>query len=204
MILLMPSTVTRESTPASSGSRSRMPARDLALIATFAALLAVFAMFTVNLPGVSVPVTLQTFGVMLAGGILGWKRGGLAVATYLLLVLAGLPWTSKRIGGPSAFTTPTGGYLIGFLLGAVVIGLLVRWAWARRNVLWIFGANLIGGIVTVYAVGVPGTKLAMDTTWATAFAPVTTTLPGDLLKAAIAACVAAAVHRAFPELLGRD
>jgi biotin transport system substrate-specific component len=92
--------------------------RDMTLIALFAALMAVSAWITVPGP---VPFTLQTMGVFVSVGLLGGRRGTLAVALYLLLGAVGAPVFSGFRGGVGALLGTTGGYLTGFLLSALVM-----------------------------------------------------------------------------------
>ncbi len=100
---------------------------DLALIAGFAALIAACAL----LPGITVgtsgvPITLQTFGVLLAGAVLGATRGFLAVALYVVVGLAGLPIFSGGAGGVGVLAGPSVGYLLGFAPAAFLCGFLVE------------------------------------------------------------------------------
>ena len=91
-------------------ARNRLTSRDLALVASFAALIAVLGLpGAFLLPGNPVPITLQTLGVMLAGSILGWKRGALSVMV-LLLVAAGLPLLSGGRTTITAFAGPSAGF----------------------------------------------------------------------------------------------
>ncbi len=181
----------------------RTPARDIALIASFAALIAVLGLpGAIALPGSVVPITLQTMGVMLAGSVLGARRGALAVLTFLALVAAGLPLLSGGRGGLAVFVGPSAGYLVGFAAGALVIGWLAQRRLPSYPLWWGGLSNVVGGILVVYAFGIPGTALALGTDGlvATAIAAVVF-LPGDLLKVVVATAVAAAVHRAVPDLV---
>lgn len=184
-------------------STRRLPARDLALVASFAALIAALGLTpSLTVFGSSVPVTLQTLGVMLTGSLLGWRRGAIAVALFLLLALAGLPILSGGRGGIAPFQGPSGGYLVGFLFGAAVTGWLVERMWPKYPVWWGFGANVIGGIAVVYAIGVPvliwRTGIHVDKAlWSGA----AIFLPGDFSKAIVATIVAAGVHRGYPTLV---
>ena len=181
----------------------RLGARDLALVASFAALIAALGLApSLYLFGSSVPITLQTLGVMITGSLLGWRRGAMAVGLFLLLVAAGLPLLSGGRGGLGVFQGPSAGYLVGFFFGAAVIGWLVERLWPRYPVWWGFAANVIGGIGVVYAIGVPvlmwRTGLHLDKAlWngAAIF------IPGDVSKAIVATVVAAGVHRGYPTLV---
>jgi biotin transport system substrate-specific component len=178
----------------------RSPSRDIALIASFAALVAVLGLpGSLSLFGNAVPVTLQTLGVMVAGSILGWRRAFLALAVFLALVAAGLPLLAGGRGGLGVFAGPSVGYLIGWPLGAAVIGWLVERRLPGYPVWWGLVANVIGGIGVVYLVGIPlqaavtGTSSVVATGVAAAVF-----LPGDAAKAVIATLVAAGVHRGYP------
>ncbi|WP_407441903.1 biotin transporter BioY [Rhodococcus sp. (in: high G+C Gram-positive bacteria)] len=182
-------------------STRRMPARDLAQIAVFAALIIALGLpgqITIGSSGV--PITLQSLGVMLAGALLGARKGVLSVTTVIVVGLA-LPVLA---GGRTTLTSlagPTAGFLIGWIPAVAVIGWLsMRMLPRYRTVLGV-GVNVLGGIVVLYALGIAGMVLRTDlTVWAAAAANVAF-LPGDLIKAVVAAAVAAQVHRAYPALL---
>jgi biotin transport system substrate-specific component len=179
---------------------------DLALIATFAALIAVCAVSAALPFGVNgVPVTLQLFGIFLAGAVLGARRGFLAVLLYLVVGAAGLPIFAGGTSGVAPFTGVTGGYLFAFPFAALIVGLAVERA-HRRNVAVTAGVVLAGGVVAeavVWIVGATGIALYADTPWGTTVTSSFAYVPADLAKLVAAAVVAAAVHRAFPALLSR-
>lgn len=177
----------------------RLTTADLARIAVFGALIAALALpGQFFLFGSSVPVTLQTLGVMLCGLLLGPVRGALAVLVYLAIGAMGAPVFAGGAAGLAPFAGVTGGYLIAFPIGAFVIGLIAAGARQFTRAL-AFTACVVGGIGVVYAVGVPwlawraglGLEEALGT-GAFVF------LPGDLLKAGLATIVAAGVYRAYP------
>jgi biotin transport system substrate-specific component len=184
-------------------TRHRLSARDLALVASFAALIAVLGLTgAFLLPGNPVPVTLQTLGVMLAGSILGWKRGALSVIV-LLLVATGLPLLSGGRTTIVGFAGPGAGYLVGWVFGAAVIGWLVERRLPGYPLWWGGLANVVGGIGVVYLFGIPvfavrtGTSLRVAATASMAF------LVGDAVKVVIATAVASAVHRGHPGITGK-
>jgi len=185
----------------STKSSSFLGARDLALVASFAALIAVLGLPGAFQPlGSSVPITLQTLGVMLAGSLLGWKRGALSVIVFLVLVAIGLPLLAGGRGGLGVFASPSVGYLIGWVFGAAVIGLLVQARLPRYSIWWTGLANVVGGIGVVYLFGVPVVALFFGK----GIAGLTSAfvyLPGDIAKVIIASVVAAGVHRAYPQML---
>ena len=184
----------------SSGSaKKRLSSRDLALVASFAALIAVLGLpGSVHVFANAVPVTLQTLGVMLAGSILGWKRGALSVLVLLVLVAAGLPLLSGGRGGLAVFFGPSAGYLFGWVFGAAVIGWLVQKRLPAYPMRWGGLANVLGGIGVVYLVGVPVQAAVTGTSVLVAAAASLVFLPGDAIKVVIATTVASAVHRGYP------
>ncbi len=100
-----------------------MTTRDLVLAALFAAIIVALGLVPPIMLGfIPVPITAQSLGVMLAGVILGAKRGGFAVLLVLLLVAIGLPVLSGGRGGLATFASPTAGYLVGWFFAAVVTG----------------------------------------------------------------------------------
>lgn len=128
-----------------------MKVRDLVLVALFAALSAVAAVF-LRIPAPIVPFTMQFLVVVLAGLLLGSKRGALSQAVYLALGLAGLPVFAGG-GGPGYVLQPTFGYLLGFIPGAFLCGVVVE-RWGRLTFMKAMAAALIC-MVAVYACGVP-------------------------------------------------
>lgn len=169
------------------------------MVASFAALIAVLGLpGSIHLVGNAVPITLQTLGVMLAGSILGWKRGAFSVLTLLVLVAAGLPLLSGGRGGLGVFAGPTAGYLIGWVLGAAVIGWLVQRRLPAYPLWWGGLANVLGGIGAVYLVGIPVQAAVTGTSVLVAAGTSLAFLPGDAIKVVIATAVASAVHRGYP------
>ena len=177
---------------------------DLALIAVFAALVAVCSVATALPVGVNgVPVTLQMFAIFLCGAVLGARRGFLAVLLYLAVGAAGLPIFAGGASGLAPFAGVTGGYLIAFPFAALVVGLVVERA-HRSNVAVTAGVVLVGGLLAdliVWVAGSVGISLYADTPFGSTLKGAAVYIPADLVKLAVAAVVAAAVHRAFPTLL---
>ena len=183
-------------------SSSRSTARDLAQIAVFAALIAALGLpgaITVGISGV--PITLQTLGVILAGAVLGARKGAGAVLVLLALVALGLPLLSGGRGGLGVFAGPTVGYLVGWVVGAFVIGAVTRLI-VPRYPLWAgLAVNAVGGIVVIYVFGVLGLLLRTDLGVGAAIASTGAYIPGDLIKVVVATVVAKGVHRSYPGLI---
>ncbi|WP_298036675.1 biotin transporter BioY [uncultured Microbacterium sp.] len=176
-------------------ARTRLDANDLARIAVFAALIIVLGTVAVPLVG-GVPVTAQTLGVMLAGAVLGARRGSFAVLIVIVLAAVGLPVLAGGRGGLGVLVGPTAGYLLGWIAGVIVIGLLIRagaWRWWRVAL-----AVLIGGIPAIYLLGIPVQAFVTGVDLATTALSSLVFLPGDLLKAVLATLLALALRRAYP------
>lgn len=178
----------------------RFSARDLALIGVFAALIVVLGMPGALFAGSPVPITLQTLGVMLAAALLGWRRSVLAVLTVIALVAIGLPVLAGGRGGLGVFAGPTVGYLLGWIPGSLVTGMLVQRA-RRFTPLVLFGAIVLGGVVVIHAFGIPGMMWRAHLDLPAALIADAVYLPGDLVKAVLATMVALTVHRASPGML---
>lgn len=172
----------------------RFENRDLARIAVFTALLTAFSF--IRIPVGPVPVTMQTLAVMLAGTILGPWLGALSVLLLLALTLVGLPLLGGN-GGFAVFVGPTAGYLLGFVLGAVVIGLIAhqghRLIWWKTAI-----ACVCGGMVVPYLCGIPVTALILGQPLGTTAFSAVAFLPGDIVKAVLATLITAALWRAYP------
>lgn len=177
----------------------RFGTRDLALVAMFAALLAVL-----GIPGGlslfgPVPITLQSLGWMLTACLLGPWRAGLTMLVFNALLLAGLPIAAGGAGGFGVFAGPSGGYLIGAMIGMPVTGWLVQ-RWGRRNVAAVVLACVLGCIVVVYAVGIPWTAWRLGSGLLGVAQAAGQFLPGDLVKAVVAALITGTVVRAYPPI----
>jgi biotin transport system substrate-specific component len=179
--------------------------RSLSYIALFAALMAVFGLIPkIDLP-FGVPITLQSLGVMLAGCLLGPRRGFLAIALFLLAVALGLPLLPGGRGGLTVFVGTTSGFLFGWMFGTFACGLVMRLLASRLGGntgagLWAaaFFASVIGGIGVVYAFGIVGLSWVAHMSLSQAALAMLIFIPGDLIKCGICATVVQTVKRGMP------
>jgi biotin transport system substrate-specific component len=156
---------------------------DATLVIAGSLLVALLAQFAVPLPFSPVPVTGQTLAVLMVGVLLGSRRGSLALLTYLAEGAMGLPVLAGGAAGLARLTGPTGGYLIGFVAAAFLVGWLAERGWDRRPETTLL-AMVLGNVI-IYAFGLPwlarfvgaGQVLAMGL-WPF--------LPGDLGKILLA------------------
>lgn len=179
--------------------------RSIAYIALFAALMAALGLVPKIDLAFGVPITLQGLGAMLAGCLLGPRRAMLAICLFLLGVALGLPLLAGGRGGPAVFIGPTAGFLLGWILGAGVTGLLMRGLLRRLPAAagWpllaaAFVASAGGGIVVVYAVGIAGLAAVAHMSLTQATLSMLVFVPGDLLKCGVCAAVVQTVVRGLP------
>jgi len=161
------------------------------LAAIGAAIIAILAQVTIPLP--LVPITGQTLAIGLIVTILGTRLGTLSVLLYILLGAVGMPVFSGMSGGLGVVVGPTGGYIVGFLPSAVIMGLYMKKF--GITIPHAIVANIIGMIVTL-ALGTAWLKIAADLTWTAAFmggaAPF---IIVGILKAVLAAYLGVVVRR---------
>lgn len=172
--------------------------RNMTRIALFAALIAALGLIPSLMLASGIPITAQSLGVMLAGAILGARRGALAVLLFMALVALGLPLLAGGRGGLGAFVAPTSGFFLGWPVAAFVIGLIVeRWRTGALAVT-VAIASVIGGIVVMYAFGIVGMSITLGKTLAECAMLVTAYVPGDLIKAVLAGLITQALARSRP------
>jgi biotin transport system substrate-specific component len=139
--------------PLGVGERISPRVRHVGLVIAGALLIYLTARIAIPIPGNPVPFTLQNFGVLVVGGALGLKRGGMATLLYVALGVVGLPFFAEGKGGTAVIFGTTGGYLIGFVLASALVGRLAELGWDRR-LGGALGATFLGTGV-IYLVGVP-------------------------------------------------
>jgi biotin transport system substrate-specific component len=197
--------------PIRIGERAAIWQRNLLLIVAGALLITLGAYVSFNIPAFAigdlyvpanayVPLTLQTFGVLFTGALLGARRGLASIGLYLVIGIVGFPVFAANADGVHAsgldtiatmeggriVLGTTGGYLVGFLLAGAVVGRMAELGWDRRLIGSI--AAMAIGSVLIYAVGVTWLAIAADLSAADALTyGLYPFLPGDLLKLLVAA-----------------
>ncbi|MBA7597781.1 MAG: biotin transporter BioY [Calditrichaeota bacterium] len=157
---------------------------DLTLVLGGSLLVALSAQVAFPLPFSPVPVTAQTLAVLLVGALLGGVRGGVSLLLYLGQGVAGLPVFAAGGAGVAYFLGPTGGYLLGFVAGATLTGLLAERGWDRRIATTLMAMLL--GIAAIYATGLAWLALfaVTDNVLAAGLYPF---MPGAVIKIVAAA-----------------
>ena len=175
--------------------------RGTVYTALFAAIVVVFGYISIPLGFTLVPVTLQTLGVMLAGGLLGPRYGFISMALILVLSAIGFPLLHNGAGGLSALLGYTGGFILIWPVSAMLIGLLLRYAPKKgwQNVLYSFLILEVFGSLILYVTGVPWyARVAHLSIQESLIAACYPFLIGDVLKAAAATAIIASVRQVFP------
>jgi biotin transport system substrate-specific component len=187
-----------------------MNTRDLVLSSLFAAIIVALGLLPpISLGVIPVPITAQSLGVMMAGVVLGARRSAVAVLIVVVLVAIGLPVLSGGRGGLAVFVGPTAGFFIGWVFAAFVTGylseLLVRPEQSGLvQGVGFFLASVIGGVVVLYAFGIAYLAFAAQFGFSKAFFGSLAFVPGDVVKAVVAALVGRAVMVGYPLLPQRS
>lgn len=169
--------------------------------ALFAALISVMGLISIPIPISPVPITGQSLAIMLAGSILTARQAAFSVLTFLLLGAVGVPVFAGMSGGIGILIGPRGGYLIGYLVGVIVIVL----AKGKNNNIWRLAlANSVGGIIVVYLLGVLWlsfiTGMGLEKAVMVGALPY---IPGDLFKVFVATVVGVAINKRLPHIQRR-
>ncbi|ACJ34755.1 biotin transporter BioY [Anoxybacillus flavithermus] len=183
-----------------------MRAKDLTFIAMFAALMAIGANITSWAPFLvigGVPITLQTFFCVLAGAILGAKRGAMAMTVYMLIGLFGAPVFARFSGGFSTVIAPTFGFILSFILAAYVTGLLIEKS-TNRSIARFITATIIGMVIN-YVVGTNWMYAAFKLwaeapkgfSYAVAWSWMLVPLPKDIILSIVAGVIAPRIYKAL-------
>jgi biotin transport system substrate-specific component len=181
------------------GAVSSAMVREVALVVGGAAFTGLAAQISIPLPGTPVPLTLQTFAVLVVGAALGWRRGLLSLALYAGAGLAGVPWFAD---GASGWALASMGYVLGFVFAAALVGWLAERG-ADRRVVTAAVIMVLGNLV-IYVCGVSVLMSALDVDLRTALSlGVTPFLLTDGIKIALAAGVLPAAWRLVGRSTGR-
>ncbi|MCZ0960251.1 biotin transporter BioY [Paracoccus benzoatiresistens] len=172
--------------------------RNMTQIALFAALIAALGLIPSLTLAFGVPITAQSMGIMLAGAILGARRGALAVLLFLALVALGLPLLAGGRGGLGAFVGPTSGFLVGWPVAAFVTGLIVERLRTGPLAVSVTLASIIGGIAVMYGFGIVGMSIVLDKTLVECTLLMAAFIPGDIIKAVLTGLITQALARSRP------
>lgn len=172
-------------------TKEQIKLRSMIMIALFAAIIGVLAQITIPLP--LVPITGQTLAIGLAVTILGARNGTLSVILYLIIGCAGVPVFAEFSAGVSKLVGPTGGFLVGFVPQALLMGLFMeKFGFTVKHALI---ANIFGMFITLF-LGTAWLKVSADLSWVAAFAAgFTPFIIVGIIKGALAAWVGILVRK---------
>ncbi|OFR66473.1 biotin transporter BioY [Corynebacterium sp. HMSC078H07] len=179
-------------------------ALDIAYVAVFTALIIVFAFVSIPTPTAGVPIVIQNAVIILAGLVLGGRRGFFVGLLFMALGLVGLPILAGGRSALSAIAGPTVGYLVGYIIAPAIAGLIAYRA-PRNKGGMIFTLAIAGiiGLAIQYLCGSLGLMVRSDMSFGAAILAQGPFIVPDLIKVAIMVAIAAGVHAAFPDLMGR-
>ena len=179
-------------------ARKSALAYDVALILAGSVLIAISAQLVVWMPFSPVPVTGQTFAVLMIGALFGARRGGLCVLAYVTEGLVGLPVFAGGAGTIAWLIGPTGGYLLGFIAAAALVGYLAERGWDRK--IWTTVIAMLAGNICIYAFGLLWlTTLMVDNKFKIGVWPF---IAGDVVKAVLAALLLPAGWKVLNKCIG--
>jgi biotin transport system substrate-specific component len=165
--------------------KMKLSTRDLCCMAIFTALIAACAQISIPLP-TGVPITLQTFAIMLAAIILGAKKGTISVIVYVLLAVTGVPVLANLTGGAGVVFGMTGGFILSFPIMPLIIGLFNK-ASEAKNVKFLLPLGLITAVTVNYICGMIYFSLFTSSSLMVAFtACVLPFILGDIAKMVLA------------------
>lgn len=192
----------KDDTAAGGRVNSASPAFDIAYVAVFAGLIAAFGFLAIPVGALGVPIVLQNAAVILSGVVLGARRGIMATTLFLLIGMA-LPVLAGGRTTITAASSPTVGYLVGYLISAFIAGLIAYRAPIRHKglaIVWL-GIAAFVGLAIQYICGVIGLMIRSGVDFSGAWAAQVPFFGPDALKMVAVVAIAFAVHTAFPQLI---
>ncbi|MCI8590454.1 MAG: biotin transporter BioY [Clostridiales bacterium] len=162
-----------------------MKSKKLVLCALFAALIAVCSQILI--PISAIPINLALFAVWMCGAVLGWLYGSIAVITYIALGAIGIPVFTNFRGGIGVLAGPTGGYIVGYLVGVLLCGALIG---RFSKTFWMYPVAMTLGCIVCYAFGTLWYMILTHTGLISALTMcVLPYLPGDVIKIILASLI---------------
>jgi biotin transport system substrate-specific component len=183
----------------------RKTVTGLVMSALFAALIAAGTFVSIPIPVSPVPIALQNLFAVLAGLVLGPALGAAAVALYLAAGIIGAPVFAGASGGIARLLGPTGGFLIGYLLAGFTGGMITGFPKQGQKLpAWRIALAICAAFLVVYVPGVAWLKISTHRSWGAAFAGgCIPFIPGDIVKALVAAAIAPRLRRTAADILAR-
>jgi len=166
---------------------------NLTTMALMTAVICILGPLSIPLPMSPVPISFTNLAIYFAVMLLGWKRGTISYIVYLFIGLVGIPVFSGFTGGPGKLVGPTGGYLIGFILMAVIAGWFIE---KYEGKIPMYFVGMILGTLVTYAFGTAWLAYVAGMSFKAALvAGVLLYIPGDVVKMIIAAAIGGTIRR---------
>ena len=163
-----------------------MKIKEITYVALFAAVMGALGLLPpIMLSFTPVPITLQTLGVLLAGGVLGARLGAMSMTVFLFLIATGMPLLSGGRGGIGVFVGPSAGYLFSYPIAAFCVGYMLS-LFRTLSLKHILMTNLTIGIFVIYLLGIPVQAFILNIPLIETIKVSLVYLPGDVLKAVLA------------------
>ncbi|WP_028592616.1 biotin transporter BioY [Paenibacillus massiliensis] len=176
-----------------------MSTKEMVYAALFAAFIGVLGMIPpIPLGFIPVPITAQTLGVMLAGCFLGKRMALFSLILFLVLVAIGLPILPGGRGGISALIGPSIGFIISWPIAAFCIGFATEKVWPKLTTWKLVLINFAFGIILVSLIGAPVMAIITNTSIWAGIVGAAAYIPGDIIKAVIAAVIAVRIKSLSP------
>lgn len=175
-----------------------MTTRDIVYIALFAALSAAMAIFPPIALPIGVPIVVQSIAPLLAGSIIGARRGAAALLLFIILIALGLPLLSGGRGGIAPLLGPAGGFVFSWILVAAIVGWLIERHHGHVGLTYRIGSNLIGAFFVSYPIGIVWMAYNINLSLKVAAISASAFIIGDLIKVVVASVISRTVQRAYP------
>ncbi len=176
-----------------------MNTKDIVYISLFAAIMASFGLIPkIDFGGGFVPFSIQSIIPIIAGAVLGAKRGFFAILLFIGLVAIGLPVLTGGRGGLGNLFGATGGFIFGWLVVAYLVGFFTELFFNKLNVLKSFIINSVASIIILYLIGIPWLAVIADISLSKATIGMLPFIPIDIVKALVASFIILAVKKNYP------
>ncbi|WFR56958.1 biotin transporter BioY [Anaerocolumna sp. AGMB13025] len=178
----------------------KITTKELTLIGLMTAITCILGPLSIPLPFSVVPITFTNLAIYFTVFLLGWKKGTISYLIYLLIGFVGVPVFSGFSGGPGKLMGPTGGYLIGFILLAVISGLFIE---KFKGKLYMYTLGMVLGLLTTYLLGTAWLSFQLELSFQQGLLMgVIPYIPGDILKIAAALLLGPVLRKHIAGIVG--
>jgi biotin transport system substrate-specific component len=178
----------------------KITTKELTLIGLMTAITCILGPLSIPLPFSVVPISFTNLAIYFTVFLLGWKKGTISYLIYLLIGFVGVPVFSGFSGGPGKLMGPTGGYLVGFILLAVISGWFID---KFKGKLYMYALGMVSGLLITYLLGTAWLSLQLDFSFYQGLLMgVIPYIPGDILKIVAALILGPVLRRHIAGIVG--